>query len=46
MAQKIRGFFKTALENLASYRATQMSRYVVRSIDATRDRKKHTIYYV
>ncbi len=46
MAHRIRGFFKTALENLAAYRVAKMSRYAVRSIDATRDRTKHTIYYV
>ena len=46
MAQKIRGFFKTALENLVSYRSTQLSRYAVRPIDATCERNRHTIYYV
>ncbi|MEK1887676.1 MAG: hypothetical protein AAAB35_08915 [Phyllobacterium sp.] len=46
MAQKIRGFFKTALENLVSYRTAHMSRYAVRAIDAPRERTRHTIYFV
>lgn len=46
MAQKVRGFFKTALENLIAYRTAQMERYVVRSVDGTRERTKHIVYYV
>ncbi|QND53629.1 hypothetical protein HB779_18350 [Phyllobacterium sp. 628] len=46
MAQKVRGFFKTALENLIAYRTAQMERYVVRSIDGTREKTKHIAYYV
>ena len=46
MAHRIRGFFKTALENLVSYRSTQLSRYAARPVDATRERNRHRIYYV
>jgi hypothetical protein len=46
MAYKIRGFFKTALENIFAYRTAQMQRYVVRSIDGTRERTRHINYYV
>ncbi|WP_155810883.1 hypothetical protein [Phyllobacterium sp. UNC302MFCol5.2] len=46
MAQKIRGFFKTALENLVSCRTAQMSRFAVRAIDAPRERYQHRIYSV
>ncbi len=46
MAYKIRGFFKTALENLIAYRTAQMQRYVVHSIDGTRERTRHSNYYV
>ncbi len=46
MAHKIRGFFKTALENLIAYRTAQMSRYVVRPVDGVRERTRHINYYV
>lgn len=46
MAQKIRGFFKTAVENLVSCRTAQMGRYAVRAIDAPRERYRHRIYSV
>ncbi|MBZ9657018.1 hypothetical protein [Phyllobacterium lublinensis] len=46
MADRIRGFFKTALDNLIAYRAVQMRRYAVRPIDGTRERTRHTNYYV
>lgn len=46
MAHKIRGFFKTALDNLIAYRTAQMQRHIVRSVDGVRERTKHPIYYV
>ncbi|MBA8900796.1 MULTISPECIES: hypothetical protein [unclassified Phyllobacterium] len=46
MAQKVRGFFKTALENLIAYRTSQIERYVVRTVDGKRERTKHIVYFV